>query len=41
MPVEGVLNPNNCVLSQRQDERSECEGGGSGSFAAGGGAEPQ
>ena len=37
---EGVLNPINCVLNQQQNERSEAERGGSGGFAAGGGAEP-
>jgi len=33
LPVEGAL-------SQRQNERSEAEGGGSTGFACGGGAEP-
>ena len=37
MPGEGVLSPMNCVLSQRQPERSEIEGEAPQADACGGG----
>ena len=37
LPVEGVLNPNNC----ESERMRSAERGGSNGFAGGGGAEPQ